>query len=56
MLREYYCRCNLYSTSRRSAPNKKIPQKLLIGTANLPRFAYWRGEGAALHLLAQDAT
>jgi hypothetical protein len=29
---------------------KKNPGKLLIGAANLPRFAYWRSEGAALCL------
>ncbi len=27
---------------------KKNPRKLLIGAANLPRFAYWHSEGAPL--------
>jgi hypothetical protein len=48
MLRQYYWCCDLHSTSRRGAANKKNPHKLLIGAANLSRFAYWRGEGAPL--------
>jgi hypothetical protein len=35
---------------------KKNQRKFLIGAANSLRFAYWRGEGALLCLLAQGAT
>jgi hypothetical protein len=50
MLRQYYWRCDPFSANRRSAANKKNPRKLLIGAANLLRFAYWRSEGAPLRL------
>jgi hypothetical protein len=44
MLRQYYWRCDLFSAKRRSAANKKNPRKLLIGAANLLRFAFKRRE------------
>jgi hypothetical protein len=34
----------------------KNPQKLLIAAANLPRFAYMRGECSALRLKAPNAS
>jgi hypothetical protein len=49
MVRQYYWRCDPFSANRQNTANiKKIQRKLLIGAANLPRFAYWRSEGTPL--------
>jgi hypothetical protein len=60
MLRQYYCRCDPFFANRRSAAKKKIRENFLlalrncraspIGVAKLPRFTYWRSEGAPLRL------
>jgi hypothetical protein len=49
MLRQYYAaiRTPLIGEVRRIL---KIRENLIIGAANLPRFAYWRSEGSALCL------
>ncbi len=35
---------------------KKNPQKLLIGTTNLPRFAYWNGQFAPFRFKVQGTS